>query len=242
MKVIFVGDDSRSARMVRISIGLRWPDTTPVVAPAVASGLQLIERESPDIVLFEAGLPGHNLLQTIKEVRRFSSVPILVLGEPEDTNEVVSALMEGADDYVRLPCSFTELMVRVWALVRRNGVRVFNRGDALLVSGELLVNPNTYEVFVGERRVALTGTEFRLLHLLVRNRGAVLPQQALERAIRGDREVEDANGLVKKYVQRLRGKLGDDPGEPRWIANVHGVGYRFVGPRDTPEQQPGNPY
>jgi DNA-binding response OmpR family regulator len=97
-----------------------------------------------------------------------------------------------------------------------------------LSSGKLFINPATYEVYLGEERVTLTSTEFRLLHLLVKNRGMVVAHQTLERALWG--EDVDSSRLVKKYVQRLRRKLGDDAREPQWIASVHGVGYRFIGP------------
>jgi len=76
--------------------------------------------------------------------------------------------------------------------------------------------------------VVLTSTEFRLLHLLVKNRGTVVAHQTLERALWGG--YMDSSKLVKKYVQRLRRKLGDHAREPVWIASVHGVGYRFIGP------------
>jgi len=89
-------------------------------------------------------------------------------------------------------------------------------------------------VEVEGRRVALTSTEFRLLHLLVKNQGVVLSHQALERGLWGRHWVESV-GLGKKYIQRLRRKLGDDAHEPRWIVSVRGVGYRFIGPKPTPD-------
>jgi DNA-binding response OmpR family regulator len=92
----------------------------------------------------------------------------------------------------------------------------------------LLVNPATYEAFLGGERLTLTTTEFRLLYLLLKNWGIVVSRATLERTVWG--EQVDSYGLVKKYVQRLRHKLGDDAREPFWIASVHGVGYRFIGP------------
>jgi DNA-binding response OmpR family regulator len=142
--------------------------------------------------------------------------------------EVVTSLELGADDYVRLPCDLTEIMVRIWALLRRAGARPAHESEGPLSSGRLFINPATYEMFLEKQRVALTSTEFRLLHLLVKNRGTVVAHQTLERALWGDQV--DSSRLVKKYVQRLRRKLGDDAREPLWIASFHGVGYRFIGP------------
>ena len=106
-----------------------------------------------------------------------------------------------------------------------------------MASGALLLNPATYEVLLHGKRMALTSTEFRLLHLLLKNRGTVATHRFLELALWGDRV--DSSALVKKYIQRLRRKLGDDPQEPEWIANVYGVGYRFLGGSTShvPEQQ-----
>jgi DNA-binding response OmpR family regulator len=101
-----------------------------------------------------------------------------------------------------------------------------------LLSGRLLVNPATYEAFLGREQLALTTTEFRLLYLLVKNWGIVVARQTLERTLWG--EQTDSYGLVKRYVQRLRHKLGDDAHEPRWVASIHGVGYQFIGPTPRP--------
>jgi DNA-binding response OmpR family regulator len=194
-----------------------------------------VERESPDVVLLHPDFNDLTLAKAIQELRRFTNVPLLVLGREGDEMEVVTSLELGADDYVRLPCDLTEIMVRIWALLRRVGVRPAHESEGPLSSGRLLINPATYEVFLEERRVTLTSTEFRLLHLLVKNRGTVVAHQTLERALWG--EHVDSSRLVKKHVQRLRRKLGDDAREPLWIASVHGVGYRFIGPPST-EQIP----
>jgi DNA-binding response OmpR family regulator len=160
-----------------------------------------------------------------------------VLGYQGDEMEVITALEAGADDYVRLPCDLTEIMTRVWALLRRADFRPTHQHESPLHSGRLLINPSTYEAFFNGERLALTSTEFRLLHLLARNRGMVVQHQTLERAIWG--EQTNSAGLVKKYVQRLRRKLDDDARMPRWIASVHGVGYRFIGPAPGSGAAPG---
>jgi DNA-binding response OmpR family regulator len=119
-------------------------------------------------------------------------------------------------------------MVRIGALLRRVGIHPSTDSEGPLSSGRLFINPANYEVFLGDQRISLTSTEFRLLHLLVKNRGTVVAHQTLERALWG--EQVDSSRLVKKYVQRLRQKLEDDAREPCWVASVHGVGYRFIGP------------
>jgi DNA-binding response OmpR family regulator len=228
MKAVYIGVNIRTAEVATLAVHLRWPDVTPLIVNTASEGLELVERELPDVVLLHPDFNDMTLGRTIQELRRFTNVPLLVLGHRGDEMEVVTSLELGADDYVRLPCDLTEIMVRIWALLRRVGIRPTHESEGPLSSGRLFINPATYEVFLREQRVTLTSTEFRLLHLLVKNRGTVVAHQTLERALWG--EHVDSSRLVKKYVQRLRRKLGDDARGPIWIASVHGVGYRFIGP------------
>ncbi len=183
------------------------------------------------MVLLHPTFSDMSLAEAVQELRRFSNVPLLVLGHQGSETEIVTALQLGADDYVRLPCDMTEMMARVWALLRRTGAIARQEEERPLRSGDLLVNPITYEVFLGDRRLVLTSTEFRLLHLLLKNRGIVVSHDTLGRTLWG--EEVDSSGLVKKYVQRVRQKLGDTAREPSWIVSIHGMGYRFVGPSEN---------
>lgn len=232
MKAAFIGTDTRTTELTTMSFRLRWPDVIFLVADTATDGLELIERESPDVVVMHPDFTDMSLSRAIKDMRQFTNVPLLVLGHQGDEMEVVTALEVGADDYVRLPCDLTELMVRVWALLRRAGMRVTHDAESPLHIGNLFINPATYEVFLDDRRITLTSTEFRLLYLLVKNRGTVVARHTLEQTLWG--EQVDSYGLVKKYVQRLRRKLGDNARDPSWIASIHGVGYRFIGPESSP--------
>lgn len=237
MKVVFVGADRRTFDMATLSIRLRWPDVIPSVATTAEQGLEMVEDISPDVVILRPDFSDRSLSEAIRELRSFSNVPLLVLSQEGDEMEVVTALEQGADDYVRLPCDLTEMMARIWALLRRAGVGVSHERQNCLVSGPLLINPATYEVFLDGKRIELTSTEFRLLYSMVKNSGTVVSRQNLERVLWGETEdrTVDSSGLMKKYIQRLRQKLGDDARVPRWIASIHGVGYRFIGPAPTPQ-------
>ncbi len=228
MKAAFIGAEVRTSELVTLAVHLRWPEVDPIVATTAAEGLEMVEREAPDVVVMHPDFTDMTLSSTIGELREFTNVPLLVLGHQGDEMEVVTSLEVGADDYVRLPCDLTEIMVRIWALLRGVGLRTEPDADGPISSGRLVISPSTYEVFMDDRRVVLTSTEFRLLHLLVKNRGTVVAHQTLERALWGG--YMDSSRLVKKYVQRLRRKLGDHAQEPVWIVSVHGVGYRFIGP------------
>ena len=233
MKVVIIGANPRTVDIAKVSVRLRWPDASLQAASTARKGLDLIEQEWPNIVVIHPDFKDSSLSALIQELRGFSNVPLLVLGNEGDEMEAVTSLELGADDYVRLPCDLTELTTRIWALMRRSGTTATYETENPLTSGHLMVNPATYEAFLSGRRLTLITTEFRMLFLLIKNWGIVVSRQTLERTLWGERG--DSYGLVKKYVQRLRQKLGDDAREPFWIANVHGVGYRFIGP--TPKAQ-----
>ena len=233
MKVVIIGANPRTVDIAKVSVRLRWPDASMQSCSTARKGLDLVEQEGPNIVIVHPDFKDSTISALIQELRGFSNVPLLVLGNEGDEMEAVTSLELGADDYVRLPCDLTELTTRIWALMRRAGTTATYETENPLTSGHLMVNPATYEAFLSGRRLALSTTEFRMLFLLIKNWGIVVSRQTLERTLWGERV--DSYGLVKKYVQRLRQKLGDDAREPFWIANVHGVGYRFIGP--TPKSQ-----
>jgi len=232
VKGLFIGLDPQTLEMVTLALRLRWPDARALVATEARRGLDMVETENPDLVLMQPNFSDMSLSGAIKELRLFSDLPLIVYGQEESGEmEAVSALELGADDYIRPPCGFMELVARVVALLRRMQYANGAQGDPPVFSGRLILNPSTYEVFLDSKRLALTPTEFRLLHILIKNRSTVVSHRFLERLLWEDRY--DSASLVKKYVQRLRKKLGDDPRSPEWIASVHGVGYRFVGPADS---------
>ena len=237
MKVVFIGADSQVAEMVGLSIRLRWPGITPLVATTASAGLELVEQESPDVVLLHPPFLDMSLADALHELRWFSNVPLLVLSHQGSGTGIVTAVELGADDYVRLPCELTEIMARVWALLRRVAGKTYHEGERPVRSGELFINPATYEVFLGDRQVMLTSTEFRVLYLLVKNRGIVVSHETLERTLWG--EEADSSGMAKRYVHRLRQKLGDTTHEPRWVVSIRGTGYRFVGPTSDPRETAG---
>ncbi len=227
MKAIVIGMDPRVVGDAAASVRVRWPDAALKFAVNSSRGLRLLEQERTTVAILSE-IRDSNLSDFVKNIRTFSKVPLLVLGNTGDTEETVACLEAGADDYFRLPCSTRELTLRLWALVRRSGPVDSNEIETSLASGKLMMNPTTYEAFFGEERLCLTSTEFRMLHFLMKNWWDVVPRQTLVENLWP--ESSDRDNLVKKYVQRLRLKLRDDPRYPSWIANIKGVGYRFVGP------------
>ena len=230
VKVVFIGGDEPTLSKVIQSIHLRWPLALMMSASTGAEGLEVVRQASPDLVIMHTDLSDMFPQVLVEELRDISSVPILVLAPEIDETEATSALELGADDYILFPCGLWQFAARVWAVLRRSGFVPFqDEKQRFLISGRLLIDPQGYEVYLDDQKVHLTPIEFRLLYLLAKNHGRVVPHRVLENELWGNRESMPQS--AKKHIQRLRGKLEDNPADPQWIASVYGVGYRFVGPR-----------
>ena len=228
MNVLFFCQDDSKVEPLALALRIRWPDLRTLIVSQGKVGLQMIEELEPDLVMLCGDLSDLGIWSAIEEIRGLSDVPLIVAVEAHGEMEVVKALELGADEHIRMPCNLMEVTARVVALMRRIS-RSGQRSDGSpLQCGELLINPDTREVFLGADRIQLTPTEFKLLFLLAKNRHVTLPQGFIQRVIWSD-DVE-AGQAPKKYIQRLRRKLGDDARDPVWIKTVHGVGYRLSTP------------
>ena len=230
MQVLLLSTEPETTETVSLSLRLRWPNTNLLVATDAESGLSLLEQESQDIVVLESRYSGATLSRMIKKIRSFSNVSIVVLAEEGDEKEEITALELGADEYVRSPYSIGGLLARIVAVHRRcQGIGYHH--DPFIQNGALLLNPERSEAYLDTRPLALTPNEYGVLYQLVRNKGDVVTHGMIAQSIWGDRV--DCAPLVKKYIQRLRQKLGDDSQNPKWIASVKGIGYRIKGTLPT---------
>ena len=228
MKVLFFGKDTAAVEEIALALRLRWPDLEPMAVTQGSKGLYVIEQQEPELVVVCEHLSDMSIWQIIKEIRRFADTPIVVAAHTENELDIVKALEMGADDYIGMPCSMMVLMARVVAVLRRVGLAKRENADSPIRCGELMIDPANYEVFLGTKRVVLTPTEFKLLYFLGKNRHMTLSQDFIRRGIWADDT--QAGDALKKYIQRLRRKLGDDARDPKWIKTVHGLGYRLTTP------------
>ncbi len=207
---------------------MRWPGTDILAASEGKKGIELVESESPDVVLLDIGLPDIDGFEVLRQIRLFSDLPVIIVTVEGQESERVKGLELGADDYIIKPFSYIELLARVRAVLRRSQALEFKGGEANFVSGDLAVDFATREVSLRGEIVKLTPTEYKLLHLLVRNRGQVVTQRRLMQHVWGEDYLENSDYL-RVYIRRLRNKLQDRP--PEMIITEHGLGYRFAGSR-----------
>ncbi len=226
MKVVIIEDDPDIVEAVTLCFDLRWPSVSVLSASEGHKGIDLVVKQKPEIVIVDLGLPDSDGLDIVKELRTFSTVPIIILTARDDEMDKVRGLEYGADDYITKPFSHIEFLARVKAVLRRSEPAKMGELTEFFSSGNLTVNFHTREVTVRGQAVVLTPIEFRLLSYLVQNAGNVLSHRAILGTVWGS-EYEDAHDYLKVYVQRLRAKLEENPEKPCLILTERGSGYRF---------------
>jgi two-component system KDP operon response regulator KdpE len=196
-------------------------------AGTAADGLRAWEDRRPDLILLDLGLPDRDGLTVIRHVRREAATPILVLSARADEGDRVTALEQGADDYLTKPFGLAELRARIGALLRRAAGPLADAGGVLTV-GPVTLDVARREVHVGDQLVDLTPREYELLKVLLGRAGSVVTRGRLLRAVWGAAYSEESHYL-HVYVSRLRRKLAA-AGAPDVIAAEPGVGYRVTIP------------
>jgi two-component system KDP operon response regulator KdpE len=227
VKILVVDDAEDVVESLRLGFALQWRDTDVLGAGTAREALDLVERELPDIVLLDVGLPDDDGFAVLREIRAFSEVPVIMLTARDDAMDKVKGLELGADDYVTKPFNHLELLARVRAVLRRHEMPAPSTRAPSFRAGDLEVDFARQEARFEGHRMDLTPTEYKLLYHLVRNAGHVLPHATLLAKVWG-REYVDEVDYLRVYIRRLRDKLGDDPEHPRYIRTERGLGYRFV--------------
>jgi len=227
MKVVIIEDDNEIIEAVSLCFDLRWPDVEVIAANEGLIGIDSVEKESPDIVILDIGLPDIDGFEVCRRIRLFSDVPIVMLTVKDQEFDKVKGLELGADDYMTKPFSHVELLARVKAVMRRSTMPDLEQGEEPLSVGRLWIDFGAREVRVNGEEIKLTPTEYNLLYLLAKNAGRVMSHRALLERVWGS-DYSDANDYLKVYIQRLRVKLGDGTDESRLILSERGVGYKLV--------------
>ena len=219
--VLTVDDDPAILRTLTINLKARGYDVE--VATDGRSALQIVHERMPDVILLDLGLPDVDGIAVLRQVRSFSQVPIIVVSARAESDDKVEALDLGADDYVSKPFELEELVARVRATTRRG---VTGATEPVVQAGGLLIDTADSKVTRGGVIVHLTPTEWKIVSVLVRNRGRLVRQADLLHEVWGPGYEQETNYL-RVHLASIRRKLETDSGAPRLFVTEAGLGYRF---------------
>ena len=226
-KVLLIEDEENLGEALEYQLGREGYEIERVTDGA--RGLRRFQTNGADLVLLDLMLPGMPGEDVCKEIRRSSSVPIVMLTAKDTELDTVLGLELGADDYITKPFSTRELIARMKAVMRRSTADITS-ADGVLEAGGIRLDPTRFEVTVRGEPVHLPRKEFELLELLMEHPGQVLGRETLIDRIWGADYVGDSRTL-DVHIKRLRAKCEIDPHDPQMLVTIRGLGYKFV-PRD----------
>lgn len=222
-RVLVIDDEPQIRKFLDIS--LRAQGYTVETAATGNAGLEALATHGADLVILDLGLPDLDGNEVLRELRHWSSVPVILLTVRAGEEEKVAALDAGANDYVTKPFGVQELMARVRALLRSHGPSAIAAPE--IDDGHLRVDFVSRDVRLDGEKVSLTRKEYALLTVLIQHAGRVVTQPQLLSHVWGPSHDHDTHYL-RILVGKLRHKLGDDASAPRYIHTEPGVGLRFV--------------
>jgi DNA-binding response OmpR family regulator len=224
--ILVVEDEPRIVELARDY--LEHAGFRVVTANDGRTALEMARRDRPDLVVLDLGLPGLDGLDVTRELRKDGSIPIVMVTARDDELDKLLGLELGADDYLTKPFSPRELVARVKAVLRRAD-RPVESADLIRV-GELQLDVPRMRTEVAGTSVDLTPTEFTLLATLARQPGRIFTRSQLLDALHGV-AFESYERAIDSHIKNLRRKLEPDPGQPRYVLTVYGVGYRLADDR-----------
>lgn len=220
---ILVIDDEPQIRKL-LEITLESNDYKVVLASSGKEGINLAATHPPDLIILDLGLPDKSGHWVLKELRTWYNQPILILSVLDDEKDIVSALDNGASDYLTKPFRSGELLARIRAAIRINQLPA---NESRFICGDLEIDPVARMVFKNKSIIKLTSTEFNILVLMAKNAGRVLTHQYILKEIWGVGSQLETQYL-RVFIGTLRKKIESDPNHPKHIFTESGVGYRFV--------------
>ena len=226
MKILVVDDEETMVRS--LSTLLTEEGYEVAVATNGGQALEAARAERPDLILLDVMLPSVDGMEVCRQIRTWSTVPIIMLTAKTSEVDKVVGLEVGADDYVTKPFSPRELVARIKANLRRAQTQAQQAQEERLAVGDVVMDVGTRRVTVRDREVSLSPKEFDLLRVLLSHPGRVLGRDFLLNQVWGEDFFGDTRTL-DVHIRWLREKIERDPSKPEYIQTVHGVGYRFSG-------------
>jgi two-component system, OmpR family, KDP operon response regulator KdpE len=222
--ILVVEDDPQIRRFLRVTLTSNNYDF--IEATTAQEGIKQVGLHHPDLIILDLGLPDFNGLEVARQLREWTSTPIIVLSVNDREQDKVDALDAGVDDYLTKPFGTSELLARMRVALRHAIFAAQGNDDPVFNVGDLRVDLAHRQVFVGDSEIHLTPIEYKLLLVLVKYAGKVITRRQLLHDVWGPSYTDETHYL-RVYMGQLRHKLEADPTRPRYLITEQGVGYRL---------------
>lgn len=223
-KILVIDDDPSFTQIVQL--GLTDAGYRVIVARDGQEGIRLFFECQPDLIILDITMPRLNGYQVCQRVRDIADTPIIMLTALGKEEDIIRGLELGADDYLTKPFRTGELVARVHATLRRNRTAIILPKNLSYQDSHLFIDLETRRIEVKGKPIKLTPTEYKLLELLVKNKGRIMETQQILEKVWGFEYIDDVDYL-RVYIWHLRRKLEPDPKNPIYLLNEQYVGYRF---------------
>ena len=227
-RVLVIEDDKSIRNFFRTVLEANNYDV--LIATTGAEGYSMVTSQCPDVVILDLGLPDMDGMTILKNVRQWSSMPVLVVSARTHEKDKVAALDAGADDYITKPFGTSELLARVRTAIRHTRTSSGNSEIAqqgTYTVGELTIDYNKHQVLIRGENAKLTLSEFRIVALLGKHAGRVLTYDYIIKELWGPRASGD-NQILRVNMANIRRKIEKNPAEPEYLFTEVGVGYRMA--------------
>ena len=192
--------------------------------------LEVLEKESIDLILLDVMMPRLNGLSTLMKIRESNKIPVIILSAKTEESDKVSGLIMGADDYISKPYNHAELIARVKAQLRRYkawGGGAPKADDDTIVNGGLVLDKKQRVIIVDGKKVKLTSTEYKILSLLMENTGQVFPAEQIYEMVWNESADYTVENTVMVHIRHIREKIEIDTKNPKYVKVVWGIGYKM---------------
>ena len=225
--ILVVDDDKEIVNAIEIY--LKTEGYNIIKAYTGKEALQVLEKEKVHLVILDIMMPEKDGLETLEEIRKNKSVPVILLSAKSEDYDKISGLNTGADDYITKPFNPLELIARVNSNIRRyvgfENIKD-NKNEKIFKSGELEINDDTKKVTVDGREIKLTATEYNILKFLLQNKGKVYSIEQIYENVWNE-ESYSAENIIAVHIRHIREKIEINPKEPKYLKVIWGIGYKI---------------
>lgn len=222
--ILVIEDELSIRRFLKTSIVSQ--DHQFLEAKTGQEGLEMVRDNNPDVILLDLGLPDMDGINVIRNLRTWTSIPIIILSARDQESDKVKALDAGADDYLSKPFSVIELHARI-RVALRHAQKTAEKEMPTFQFGDFLVNLIHREIWCNEERIQLTPIQYDILAILVRRINKIVTHKELLRIVWGENHTQDVEYL-RIYIHQLRHKLEKNPAKPQYLKTEPGIGYRLI--------------